>query len=324
MSIYFSIIIPAYNVEKYIDRALTSIINQSFQDFEIIIVNDGSIDKTAVIIDKYIKIHKNIKIVNHLKNDSQHIARIDGVAVSNGQYIIFMDADDYFTNNALSILYNEILINPGYDFYEFAYIKQPTKKVIFPSFTEKDRFSSYFSKDNYPENTMWNKVYNINLLKKSFANMDREYINYSEDLYESIIISFFIKKTININQIIINYSIGTGISTTNKDYNKTIEYLNAQKKTRDLINIFIKKNNISINMDNLHYRCLLSAINNINSKKNIEEKKKLYLMLLDLYDNKLVYECLINIYNSLLKSKDYIIGNKILQPLRKIKSLLKL
>jgi glycosyltransferase involved in cell wall biosynthesis len=320
---FFSIIIPVYNVEKYIDRAITSVLGQSFQNFEIIIINDGSIDKTADVIDEYAKRSEKIKVVNHLKNDSQHIARMDGVAISNGQYVVFLDADDFFINDAFAILYDEIQKNPGYDFYEFGYIKQPSHEVVFPSFTGEDRFSAYFTRDKYPEHTMWNKVYDNNLLKKSFAIMEREFINNAEDVYESIVIAFFSKKTMNIKNVIINYTIGTGISTTYKDYNKTIEYLNSLKKTLNLIDIFLKNNNQFINMDNLYHGCLSYAINDFNAQKNIEDKKKLYFMLFNYFDTRIVLEYFLSMEHSLLQSKDYIIGHKILLPLRKIKSLLK-
>jgi Glycosyltransferases involved in cell wall biogenesis len=116
MNLFFSIIIPAYNAEKYIDRAVKSVLDQKFNDYELIIVNDGSIDKTADIIEEYAKNNKEIKIINHDKNESLHIVRMDGVNNSNGQYILFLDADDYFTNDALNILEKEIKKNPDYDF----------------------------------------------------------------------------------------------------------------------------------------------------------------------------------------------------------------
>jgi glycosyltransferase involved in cell wall biosynthesis len=316
---FFSIIIPAYNAEKYIKQAINSILNQSFQNFEIIIVNDGSVDKTSDIIEIYVKNNDKIKVVNNIQNESLHIARMNGVFVSNSQYVVFLDADDYFTDNAFSVLNNIINKNPGYDFYEFEYIKQPSCEVMYPSFTGEDRFSAYFTNDKYPEHTMWNKVYDSNLVKKSFSVMEREYLNNTEDIYESIVIAFFSKKTMNINKTIINYTIGSGISTIYKDYDKTIMYLDSLKKTLNLINIFLKNNNQYINMNNLYFRCISFAINDINSQKNIDDMKKLYLMIMDYFDKKIILEYFFNIGNSLIQSKDYYIGHKILQPLKKIK-----
>jgi len=322
MNLFFSIIIPAYNAEKYIDRAVKSVLDQKFNDYELIIVNDGSIDKTADIIEEYAKNNKEIKIINHDKNESLHIVRMDGVNNSNGQYILFLDADDYFTNDALNILEKEIKKNPDYDFYEFGYIKQPSGKVVFPSFTGGDRFSVSFERDTYPAYTMWNKVYDSALIKKAFTSLDRIYINNVEDIYESIVVSYFLKKTILISKKIINYTIGSGVSTIYKDYNKTIEYLNSLKIILEKINSFLINKNININMDNLYYRCLSHAYYYINLQKNTEEKKKLYLLLLDYFDKKTVLEFFFNRENLILQSKDYKIGHFLLQPLRKIRSIL--
>jgi len=321
---FFSIIIPAYNVEKYIHRTINSIINQKYQNFEIIIIDDCSNDNTLNIIIDYEKKYSNITVIKHSENQTQHIARMNGVNIAKGEYILFLDGDDYFIKDAFSILYKKINKNPGYDFYEFGYICKPSRYIIFPSFSGKDRFLAYFDKYKIPVHTMWNKVYESNILKKAFLSMKKVSIKEcGEDLYESIVIAYFSKKTMNINKIIINYSVGTGVSTTYKDYDTTIKYLNSQKTRNKLIEIFLSNNNQIINLDNLYYRCLESAISYFNSQKNIEEKNKLYLLILDYFDKKTVLEYLSNIENSILKSKDYIIGHILLQPLRKLKLLLK-
>jgi glycosyltransferase involved in cell wall biosynthesis len=332
MTPFFSIIIPAYNVENYIERAISSVLNQSFQDFEIIIVNDGSVDKTADIIDGYAQKNENIKVVNHLKNDSLHIARLDGVAASNGQYVVFLDADDYFTDNALNILFDEIQKNTGYDFYEYGYIEQPSGNVIFPSFTEEDRFSACFSKDKYPAHTMWNKVYESNLLKKAFTSLERIYINNAEDIYESIVISYYTKNIYIINKVIINYSIGTGISTTYKDYEKTLLFMQSIKTMLNLVENFIKKTNQNVDLNNLKYKILnYLFINFINTQKNEKDKFNLYLKINDYFNSEIILEYLF--YNSrylsqkkeevflIRNSIDYRLGHKLLNPLRKIKRL---
>jgi glycosyltransferase involved in cell wall biosynthesis len=332
MSAFFSIIVPAYNVEKYIDRAISSVLNQSFQDFEIIIVNDGSVDKTANVIEGYAKKNEKIHVVNHLKNESLHIARLDGVAVSNGQYVVFLDGDDYFSDNALNILYDEIQKNPGYDFYEYGYIEQPDGKVVLPSFTEGDRFTAYFSKDNYPAHTMWNKVYDSILIKKAFSALERVYINNAEDAYESIVISYYAKNIFLIKKVIINYSFGTGISTTYKDYKKTLEYMQSIKTMIILTENFIAKINQNVNIDDFNFHFLSNTVGYINTQNNIEEKKKLFHQLSDFFDIKIILEYLsdreelykesYNKLNTIASSKDYRLGRKILYPLRKLKRLL--
>jgi glycosyltransferase involved in cell wall biosynthesis len=288
-SVYFSIIVPVYNKEKYIDRAILSILNQDFQDFELIIVNDGSTDNTVNIINKYLKQSSKIVLVNHLKNESLHMARMDGVAAANGKYILFLDGDDYFAKNAFSILYDETQKSPEYDFYEYGYIERPSGRKKFYFYSGDDRFSAYFEKENCPVHTMWNKVYETKLLKKAFNEMEKIYLNNTEDTYESIVITFFLKKTIEIKKIITNYQIYTGISTTYKDYDKTVRLLKDIKLMISLVGNFLDKNDINISLDDIKYRFLASAIfNHINSQKNRDDMKNLFFILPEYFDIKII------------------------------------
>ena len=323
-NIFFSIIVPAYNVEKYIYRAISSILNQDFKDFELIIVNDGSTDSTSAIIDKYSFKNPKITVINHLKNDSLHIARFNGVYAANGQYILFLDGDDYFTQNALTILYNSIIKNPGFDFYEYGYMKQPTGKIVFSSYYGSDRFSAFFADNNSPEYTIWNKVYDSKLLKNAFSAMEKVYLNSCEDIYESIIISYYLKKSLKLNKIITNYVIGTGVSTTYKDYDKTIEHLQSNKVMFELIQNFINQIGININLDNLRFGIMKYTIEQyIITQKDIETQKKLFLKLPDFFDKNTILEYLLCKEKEYFNSLDYRLGRKLLYPLRKIKKIIR-
>lgn len=89
-----SVIIPIYNVEKYLDRCIKSILNQSYTNFEIVLVDDGSTDNSPLICDNYIKMYDNIFGV-HKKNAGLGMARNSGLDIANGEYIVFIDADDW-------------------------------------------------------------------------------------------------------------------------------------------------------------------------------------------------------------------------------------
>lgn len=327
-NIFFSIIVPAFNAEKYIDRAISSILNQDFQDFELIVVNDGSTDNTADIINEYINQNTKITVVTHQKNESLHVARMDGVAAVNGKYVLFLDADDYFTDNALSILYNEIQKNPMYDFYEFGYIEKPSDKKVFPFFSGIGRFSAFFEEENYSLQTMWNKVYDVNLLKNAFLKMERIFLNNVEDLYESIIIAYYVKRIYSIKKIITNYVIGTGISTTHKNYSKTVDFLKSIQTMLKLVDNYIKNNKLNIILDNLQYRLMELTINHhINSQKDKYDMEKLFIMLPDFFDIKLIMEYLFyreeayKEISSVSNSKYFKYFKHIIQQLRKIKKL---
>ncbi|TYS60081.1 glycosyltransferase [Sutcliffiella horikoshii] len=100
-----SIIVPIYNVERYLPTCIESIYNQSFQDYELILVNDGSFDNSAEICMEYAEKDNRIKIVNK-KNGGLSSARNAGVQEASGKYIIFVDPDDKLSENYLNKLYS--------------------------------------------------------------------------------------------------------------------------------------------------------------------------------------------------------------------------
>ena len=102
----FSIIVPVYNTEKYLKRCLDSISKQSFTDYEVIIINDGSTDNSSNIISKY-----PYKVINQ-ENQGLSMARNNGVKVSSGDYLIFLDSDDYIEKDLLKEINESLFNNP--------------------------------------------------------------------------------------------------------------------------------------------------------------------------------------------------------------------
>ena len=96
----FSVIVPVYNVEQYLDKCLASILGQTYKDFECIVVDDGSTDNSSAIIDKYVKQDQRFKVL-HQKNMEPSAARNAGLAIAQGDYIAFVDSDDYISNEYL-------------------------------------------------------------------------------------------------------------------------------------------------------------------------------------------------------------------------------
>ena len=105
-----SIIVPIYNVEKYLPRCIESILNQTFKDFELVLVNDGSTDKCKEICEKYKKMDSRIIVANK-KNGGLSSARNLGLDISKGDYIGFVDSDDFIHVNMYEILFNIINTN---------------------------------------------------------------------------------------------------------------------------------------------------------------------------------------------------------------------
>ena len=106
---FFSIIVPVYNVEDYLEECVNSVRNQTYQDIEIILVDDGSPDRCPEICDNFAKEDERIQVI-HKKNEGLSSARNIGLEMASGEYILFLDSDDYWNEkNALNKLYNEIL-----------------------------------------------------------------------------------------------------------------------------------------------------------------------------------------------------------------------
>ena len=108
----FSIIVPVYNVEKYIRRCMDSLVNQSFRDYEIIIVDDESPDGSMAIVETYRKKDPDRIRVIHQKNTRQGGARNHGVELALGEYLLFVDSDDYVSTSMLEILDRRLKENP--------------------------------------------------------------------------------------------------------------------------------------------------------------------------------------------------------------------
>lgn len=131
MNILFSIIVPVFNVEKYLEECVQSILNQTFQNYELILVDDGSSDFSAEICDMFLLKNPEIKVI-HQKNSGLSQARNTGIKCALGDYIIFLDSDDYWkSSDYLMKLKYCILINTSPDIIiNTAYIRylEKTKK----------------------------------------------------------------------------------------------------------------------------------------------------------------------------------------------------
>ena len=105
-----SIIVPVYNVEKYLDRCIQSLVNQSLNNIEIILVDDGSLDNCPKICDEYARNDSRIKVI-HKKNAGLGYARNSGLEIASGEYVAFVDSDDYVDITMYEKLYNETIHN---------------------------------------------------------------------------------------------------------------------------------------------------------------------------------------------------------------------
>lgn len=212
----FSIIIPVYNRAGYIKTTLTSVLKQAFKNFEVLCVDDGSTDNSAALLQEYAEKDSRIKILTHAENKGPHAARKTGVVQASGDYILFLDCDDSFTEHALTTL-STVLENKQLDVLEFAHRSLFLSEIIEPN--DAITAEKLFPLLVYPpspsmtrKGTVWNKVYRTEFLKLAFSKMPNLYAVMGEDFYESVIIAYYAKRYTCIHDIIILYNDKDGVS----------------------------------------------------------------------------------------------------------------
>ena len=159
-----SVIVPVYNTAQYLPQCLDSIINQTFEDFEIICINDGSTDSSLDILNQYAAKDQRIKIVNQ-KNMGLSCARNTGLEISQGKYIAFIDSDDFYAKKFLEVLYNNRKTKQGCvdivgcDFKKIKSPKDDIKDYCTPAKLYKDALKVLLHPKNFIHFNVWNKLY---------------------------------------------------------------------------------------------------------------------------------------------------------------------
>ena len=164
--IKISVVVPVYNTKEYLEECLDSLIAQTLDDIEIIIVNDGSTDGSADICKKYAKKYNNIKYISQ-KNQGQSAARNAGVRVAKGEYVGFVDSDDHIKDDMYEFLYNNALRhNVAISACGFMLgNRNPLRKGICKLYNKAEALD-YYLLPGYFEIMIWNKIYKKELFDK--------------------------------------------------------------------------------------------------------------------------------------------------------------
>ena len=222
---YISVCISALNMEDYIEKNILSIINQSFQDFEIVIVDDGSNDKTGNIIKKIQSNDKRIKLLSHPYKLGVYRSRIETIFNSKSEYILLMDPDDMYSNENLFRKIYEYNKENNLDIIEFSVIHQieGQERIFFPKFHYHNHYHQ-FDKNiiNQPElsnilfyspgtkkysrticRNIWNKIIRRKIFRRVNEYIGEEYYNdyiiTTDDMLLNIITYQFATNYSNIN-----------------------------------------------------------------------------------------------------------------------------
>lgn len=310
---FFSIIVPIYNVEKYIDECIESVLRQEYINYELILVDDGSLDNSGIICENYSKNNKNI-IVIHKKNGGVSDARNEGIKIAKGNYIIFLDGDDVLYNNCLKQI-NKVLYNKNIDILTCNFNKYGKEQEIY-NFDIKtiNSINDYLDILTDIPWAPWRNVFKTEILKKNNIYFEKDLIC-AEDC------DFFMRfidkaqKVLYTNLYIVNYRVNRDGSITNlMSYNA----INGQFKifSKNFYKYIERKN---IKITKFFAEKYLSTITCINENIN---KKQLEYICEEIHKNKIIFEYAKGVkykgYKIIWKIFGYKIGTKIIQLLRKL------
>lgn len=198
----FSIIIPVYNAENYLPRCVNSILGQTFHDFELILVDDGSSDSSPLLCDFFLSQDERI-IVIHKKNGGPSSARNVGLEVAKAQFILFVDSDDWVDANYLELIEQNIHVNNA-DMYVLGFVIESQGSQVY-----KHLSSTYYKGNDtlhLIEKEMkarhwgnpWNKVFRTSFIRENNIEFN-ERMNYSEDALFNLEYAKFISSIESLN-----------------------------------------------------------------------------------------------------------------------------
>lgn len=224
-----SVIIASYNNSVFLKRCIESVLEQTLKNIEVIIIDDHSTDDSDEIICAYTKIDTRIRYAVHICNQSQHMSRKLGVELADGEYIMFVDSDDFLRADACELAYNAV--HPAYDFAHF-----DTSVVNFSNCSQniinklhqhynsappgeyigRDKLFAKVFLDREMTHNVWNKIFKSDICKQAFAHMKDGFYPGAQDLYEYIVIASKCNSAIKLCENLYFHSYGVGVSDPRK------------------------------------------------------------------------------------------------------------
>lgn len=290
-----SVIIPVYNVEKYLSRSVESVLNQNYKKLEIILINDGSTDSSPTICDDYQKIDDRIVVI-HKKNEGASSTRNKGIEVCRGEYICFLDADDWMDVEALEVGINTLLEH-SVDMVFWSRIKEyHTRSVKEEStFTENQLFDKSAKRQLHIRmvgllnqelakptktdafNPVWGKIYASEIIKSNKIAFINTKVIGSEDVAFNIEYMCFAKSAFYIHKYFSHYWKENELSLTKNQKNTLFpRFKNLFSNTKQVLeqnNLFDEENEQALNNRIVCsvINCGLAIVGDHNSQNFLEK-----------------------------------------------------
>ena len=251
-----SVIVPVCNVKPYLKRCIESLVNQTLSDIEIICVDDCSTDGSDKILRELARTDSRIKTIFHKTNMSTSQSRKDAVAVSTGEYIMFLDSDDEFTPDACEVAYYAIK-EKRVDILQFntqvincsgvpesrIHLNERMLRPYTRSVIEGNLVSECWENKRF-RFTLWNKIYSGDIVRKAFSYIKDGSFPKAQDLYAFFLIAHFSKSYAGIPRKLYKYSFGTGVTGKSSLSIPQFEVILTEKRVAEALKCFVKEQNL--------------------------------------------------------------------------------
>ncbi|WP_323788854.1 glycosyltransferase family 2 protein [Psychroserpens sp.] len=290
-----SVIVPIYNVESYIHRCIDSILNQTYQNLEIILVNDVSPDNCGQICDDYASKDKRVVVIHKTKNEGSSCARNDGLDMASGDYISYVDSDDYLELSMIEIMMNHLLTN-NLEVIEIVPKNLNSEHTFDDSFTIEDPITATKRVLKNSSFSVWRRIFKTSLVKdlRFIPHIIHQDVFYIIDVLKRISKNGYLNSplyyynTENESIIRSKYTlkkISTGIRATEYIINNVVDKQQLKESINNYIthyytgHYFLLSRNTEIDPDKAFRKKLKKAIIHSISLKNVTFRSVLVVLL---------------------------------------------
>lgn len=270
-----SVIVPIYNSEDYIDRCVRSIVEQSYKNIEIILVDDGSTDNSSMMCDEWAKNDKRVKVI-HKENGGVSSARNEGLKIAKGDYISFVDSDDYIDKKMIEKMLNQ-MEKGNTDLVICNY--EPNSNYNTNKLISKNDFYNLILDKTLFRGYLWNKLYKKEIISKNNLKLDSK-IHICEDLLFNCEYALYCNDIRVINDKLYYYS-DDSYSVLNKPLNE--RFLSVVDAYEKLLDIYSKNGYSQEELKVCYLKAIVDIIYRNKLVKNKydlsqlkERKKQLY------------------------------------------------
>lgn len=298
-----SVIIPVYNVEKYLRECIDSVLKQTYTNYEVILVDDGSTDTSGQICDEYVKVDERIRVI-HQKNQGLSVTRNNGFRLSRGEYVYFLDSDDWILPETLYESLNRIKQEAA-DFLFFdaiAFTDESENFQVEQRYIRKNIYQTecgYAMLDKLQRNKEYHSAVQLLFIDRQF--MERNNIYFEPNIiYEDMIFTYMLfckaMKVAQLNKALYYRRYRSGSIVTSRKSKKN--YLSARTVYQKVKEVSEENDKLGDEISNTYVtRCAFNALNIYRKLSNADRKeckvdyKKLKAMISEdrAYGNKSLY-----------------------------------